>query len=230
MGAPCSPAGELLGPSSCHQPGAAPGCLSAAGCHRVLWVRAFQTEALRWSVTGFLAGPREALVLGCTFLCGGSSKGRPQCSEWTANSWKLAISPNFRTHVCICQRNIQIQYRPAKNVDLVSRQMAAQRLTRVWGTPSTPFPPLSMCKKLVGSSRPQLHGLQHSKPRAVDSYKASCLPVSPEPDLELPLYPVPLSAKGSISRPYFDMCVAGVGVGLEEGSLWPRVVSNSRSS
>lgn len=127
MGAPCSPAGELLGPSSCHQPGAAPGCLSAAGCHRVLWVRAFQTEALRWSVTGFLAGPREALVLGCTFLCGGSSKGRPQCSEWTANSWKLAISPNFRTHVCICQRNIQIQYRPAKNVDLVSRQMAAQR-------------------------------------------------------------------------------------------------------
>lgn len=78
------------------------------------------------------------------------------------------------------RKNIQTQYRPDKNVDLLSRQMALERdqslsvnstftfLLTEGHRKTSLLPPLT-CKKLAGSSG---HVLQHSKPRTGDSYKS----------------------------------------------------------
>lgn len=143
--------------------------------------------------------------------------------RWTAKSWKLTISWTSEFMFVFSRKNIQIQYRPEnktkQNIDLVSRQMALERDPGL-GYPSTPsvnstftflptvgprkttLLPSFMCNKVAGGSRPQLHVLQHSKPRTGDSYKTNCLPVTPEPGLEPPLCPVPPSAKGRTLGPF----------------------------
>lgn len=53
----------------------------------------------------------------------------PQWSEWTAKSWELAISLDFRIHVCIFRAEYSnpIQTRKKMLTYMVSRQLALER-------------------------------------------------------------------------------------------------------